>query len=42
MFFWNENMLKELRGYGINKCWMIPVVQGFVKGFRAETIYLPY
>ena len=35
-------MLSEFRGYGINNCWMIPVVQGFVKGFRAETLYIPY
>lgn len=34
MFFWNEDMLREFRGYGISKRWMVPVVQGFVKGFK--------
>ena len=30
-------MLQEFRGYGISKNWMIPVVQGFVKGFKFKT-----
>lgn len=34
MFFWNQSMLHEFRGYGLSKCWMIPVVQGYVKGFK--------
>lgn len=35
-------MLNEFREYGISKTWMIPIIQGYVKGFRAETLYVPY
>ena len=42
MFFWNQAMLTELKAYDVSSCWMIPVVQGFIRGFKAETLYFPY
>lgn len=35
-------MLSEFKNYKISQTWMVPIIQGYVKGFRAETLYVPY
>jgi hypothetical protein len=31
-----------MKSYDINRCWTIPIIQGFVKGFRIQTLNIPY